>query len=181
MVDRSRALLLKMLKVTYGGRSGQKRKGMEKRKVDKVEWHVWGEQKDFRGSGVVVFQAERAHGSTGLKMDPGQPPPRCQCYDMCTAPLFSFTTRALHLPGWPSLIKKTWFTSDHPPSPLPVALTLHFLWTQAQPSGVINNGRMEWGKVSFPLRCTAKGRPPFILLIPLVTMVSVLKSGGLMQ
>lgn len=52
--------------------------------------------------GLVVFQAKRAHGSHGLRMDPSRPPPRCQCYDMCTAPLFSLTTRALHLPGWPA-------------------------------------------------------------------------------
>lgn len=103
----------------------------------------------FRVWGLEVFQAKRAHGSHGLRMDPSRPPPRCQCYDMCSGPLFSLTTRALHLPGWPGLIKKAWFTcwgSDCPPSPLPVALMLHFLWAQSGPSGVINNRRMEWGK-----------------------------------
>lgn len=50
--------------------------------------------------------------------------------------------------------KKPWFTcwgSDRLPSPLPVALTLHFLWARARPSGVINNHSMEWGKVKIPL------------------------------
>lgn len=61
----------------------------------------------FRGcKGLAAFSAKRAHGSRGRRMDPSRPPPRCQCYDMCTAPLFSLTTRALHLPGWPCLIKK---------------------------------------------------------------------------
>lgn len=49
----------------------------------------------------------RGHlGAAAPRTDPDRPPPRCQCYDMCTALLFSFTTRPLHLPGWPSLIKK---------------------------------------------------------------------------
>lgn len=50
--------------------------------------------------------------------------------------------------------KKAWFTcwgSDRPPPPLPVALTLHFLWARVRPSGVINNHSTEWGKVKFPL------------------------------
>lgn len=157
LVDRSRALLLKMSWVSNGGRFAVKEEEEEASWGERtrcknlcLSWGdaVWG---DFRGWGSVVFQAKRAHGSRGLRMDSSRPPPRCQCYDMCTAPLFSLTTRALHLPGWPSLIKKSWFTcwgSHRPPSPLPVALTLHFLWASAWPSGVINNLKMEWGKLN---------------------------------
>lgn len=50
-----------------------------------------------------------AHGGTWEPWpeDGSQPtPPRCQCYDMCPAPLFSLTTTALHLPGWSGLIKE---------------------------------------------------------------------------
>lgn len=54
--------------------------------------------------------------------------------------------------------KKAWFTcwgSDRPPPPLPVALTLHFLWARVRPSGVINNHSIEWGKVKFPSKRSA--------------------------
>lgn len=127
----------------------------------------------LKARGLVAFQATRAHGSLGLRMEPSRPPPRCQCYDMCTAPLFSLTTRALHLPGWPGLIKKAWFTcwgSDRPPSPLPVALTLHFLWARPLQSRVINNHRMEWGKGQFPIQCTPRRETPFILSFCLSTL-----------
>lgn len=70
-----------------------------------------GEGKDF----LVVCRVGAASGQEGTSeprledgsqpTPPTPPSPRCQCYDMCSALLFSLTTRALYLPGWPSLIK----------------------------------------------------------------------------
>lgn len=70
----------------------------------------------------------RGHlGAAAPRTAPSQPPPRCQCYDMCTALLFSFTTRALHLPGWPSLIKTLdLHAGDQTVHLLPFLLHLHF-------------------------------------------------------
>lgn len=112
-----------------------------------------------RVGGWLVFQAKRAHGSRGLSRDPSRPPPRCQCYDMCTAPLFSLTTTVLHLPGWAEAHKNaliymlgirpsTFSSSCCTYASLPVG--------QARPSRVINNRRIEWGKVQFPLQYKAK-------------------------
>lgn len=63
-------------------------------------------RKTFRVGGWWRFRPRGHMGATAWRRIPANPPPRCQCYDMCTALLFSLTTRALHLPGWPSLIKK---------------------------------------------------------------------------
>lgn len=168
LVDGSRALLLKMSSLTGWGRSGLREAGDSETESVRCRWRSVCEERrmTLEVGGLVVDRAKSAHGSHGLRMDPSRPPPRCQCYDMCTALLFSLTTRALHLPGWPGLIKKAWFTcwrSDRPPSPLPVALTLHFLWAGARPSRVINNHRMEWGKAEFPIRSTPKRGEPFTL------------------
>lgn len=119
----------------------------------------------------MELQAKRAPGSCGTE-DGSQPtPPRCHCYDMCTALLFSFTTRALHLPGWPSLIKKLdLHAGDRPPPPLPVALTLHFLWARIRLSGVINDPRV--GKTQIPTLHPKGGMSFPSLLLPNIINLS---------
>lgn len=67
------------------------------------------EQEPERTRGKWGFGGASGQEGTWEPRHPGRipaVPPRCRCYDMCTALLFSFTTRALHLPGWPSLIKQ---------------------------------------------------------------------------
>lgn len=114
-------------------------------------------ERESRSTGKVgswwSFRPRGHLGAMAPRTDPSRPPQVSLLWHVYRSTVFVYN-KSTSSSRVAEPHKKAWFTcwgSDHPPLPLPVALTLHFLWARIRLPGVINNHSIEWGKVKFPL------------------------------